>query len=1292
MSPKNFLNCLIRDRHALRRLARTCAGDKSTAELQQQLSAREEQSKALVAQRRAAIPKIQFPTELPIIERLDEIRQAIADNQVIVLCGETGSGKSTQLPKICLSLGLGVYGRIGHTQPRRIAARSLASRVANELQQQVGQSVGYKVRFADHVAETTHIKLMTDGILLAEIQRDPYLNDYEVLIIDEAHERSLNIDFLLGYLHQLLPKRPDLKVIITSATIDPERFSNHFGQAPIIEVSGRTYPVEVRYMPPPEDEDTGGMDMQQGIVNAVDELSQLGRGDILIFFSGEREIREAAETLRKHKLAATEVLPLYARQSPAEQSKLFQPGNARRIVLATNVAETSLTVPGIRYVIDTGYARISRYSARSKIQRLPIEAISQASANQRKGRCGRVAAGVCIRLYSEEDFLLRSEFTEPEILRTNLASVILQMQALGFGDIEAFPFVEPPDNRMIKDGYRVLHELGAVDGVYRITKLGRKLARLPIDPRVGRMLLEAAHGGALRELLVIGAALSVQDPRERPMDKQQVADEAHAMFVDEQSDFLTLLKLWDFLQEKRGHLTRRKFDRLCREHFLAPIRIREWMDIQQQLKQQMHELKYRDNSKPASYEVIHMAILSGLLSHVGLRNTGKERGYLGARNSKFHIFPGSGQFKREPKWVVAAELVETTRLYARGVAQVQPEWIEKLSGHLLKHSYSEPHWQAKAGRVAAYEKATLYGLPIVTRRRVNYGPIDPATSHDIFLRFGLVEGEVRTRAPFWRHNQELIADLHAQEAKARRRDLLVDEEAIYQFYAQRVPQAIYSTAQLETWLRKQKNQKILHMLVQDVQKNTTGFGQAQFPDHLMLNGARLPLRYHFEPGSEQDGVTLRVPLPLLNQLSVGQVDWLVPGLIEEKVIAMLKGLPKQYRRQFVPVPDYAKRCLDIMGISEAPLHQTLAATLKQVSGVHIPEDVWHSNPLDPYLQMRVCVCSVDGKQTLACSRDLLQLQHDYADAVVNGPAITSTSHELEQQGLKDWTFAELPESVEIQANGMQLRAFPALVDEGDSVAIRCVDSQARAELLHRAGLRRLFMLRQAKTVRDLRKQNADIQSMRLHYAKVPALKNDKSAKQKIELEDQLLVLAFDQAFLAKGIDIRTPQAFEQCYDQGRAKLFETYQSILCLVKTALATYHAVRKQLGNMNHISLLSSVQDVQQHLDSLVYQGFLQSVPAAQLQQYERYLRTIELRLDKLKSGNQNRDQQAMHQLDEIWQRWQQRDQQARSKGQVDPRLQQVRWQLEELRISLFAQEVKTLYPVSVKRIDKLWRELGL
>ncbi|TVR66823.1 MAG: ATP-dependent RNA helicase HrpA, partial [Candidatus Competibacteraceae bacterium] len=870
----------------------------------EQLSAAVEAAAARLGERRAALPVPTFDDSLPINAHREAIAAAIRAHQVIVLCGETGSGKTTQLPKICLSLGLGVAGLIGHTQPRRIAARSVATRIAAELGATVGGQVGYKVRFSDRIGPDTVVKLMTDGILLAETQSDRQLDQYEVIILDEAHERSLNIDFLLGYLKRLLPRRPDLKLIITSATIDPERFSRHFAQAPIIEVSGRTYPVAMRYRPLlAADEDERDRDLQQAILDAVDEVWQEGPGDILIFLSGEREIRETAESLRKHHPPNTEVLPLYARLSAAEQNRVFQPRGRPRIVLATNVAETSLTVPGIRYVIDPGTARISRYSPRSKIQRLPVEKISQASANQRAGRCGRVMAGVCVRLYAEEDYQSRPPFTDPEILRTHLAAVILQMSALHLGRPEDFPFVDPPDSRQISDGFRLLFELQAVDEQRRITDLGRQLAKLPVDPRLGRMLLTAQREGCLREALLVVAALAIQDPRERPLDKQQAADEKHRRFRDEHSDFVALLKLWDYYHEQARQLSRNQLRNLCQADFLSFVRMREWHDLHQELLGRVTEMGMRLNEEPAPYANLHRALLTGLLGHLGLKQ--EENVYLGARGRNFYLFPGSGLFKKRPRWVMAAELVETTRLFARTVARIEPEWVEGLAGPLLKRSYTEPHWEKRSAQVAATERVTLYGLPIVASRRVNYGPLDPALAREIFIRQALVEGEFHCQAAFFRHNRQLLAELEEMEVRARR-DLTADEEALYQFYAERIPEGIYSGPTFETW-RKQAEREQPRLLFLDRAALLADAGPVadgeRFPDHLDLDGLQLPLSYRFTPGADDDGVTVTVPLAAVNQVDPKQLDWLVPGLRAERMAALLKSLPKALRRNFVPVPN-----------------------------------------------------------------------------------------------------------------------------------------------------------------------------------------------------------------------------------------------------------------------------------------------------------------------------------------------------------------------------------------------------
>ncbi|MEN8166589.1 MAG: ATP-dependent RNA helicase HrpA, partial [Pseudomonadota bacterium] len=1161
-----------------------------------------EASKQRFERRKQQLPAPAFPAELPISARVEEIKALISRHQVIVLCGETGSGKSTQLPKICLSLGRGVEGFIGHTQPRRIAARTLASRIASELGVEPGSSVGYKVRFSDRTRPDTHIKLMTDGILLAEIQQDPYLNQYDTLIIDEAHERSLNIDFLLGYLKKLLPRRPDLKLIITSATIDPDRFSKHFNEAPVIEVSGRTYPVELHYRPLEEEGSYERDDpMQQAIVDAVDELSRIDRGDILVFLSGEREIRETAETLRKHKLQLTEILPLYARLSPAEQGQVFKPHGKRRIVLATNVAETSLTVPGIRYVIDAGFARISRYSHRSKVQRLPVERISQASADQRKGRCGRLAAGICIRLYSQEDFDSRLPFTEPEIQRTNLASVILQMKLLGFGEIEAFPFVDPPDSRLIKDGYRVLEEIGAIGGDKRVTRLGKQLARLPVDPRIARMLLASAHAHCLREVMVIAAALSVPDPRDRPLEKQQQADEAHAQFKHEESDFLGYLQLWDQMEEQRRHLSKHKFRKHCRANFLSWTRMQEWHDIHTQLRMQMHDMGFKENAAEAGYEEIHRAVLSGLLSHIGFRS--KERDYLGARNSRFHIFPGSGLFKKQPKWVVAAELVETTKLYARTVAAIQPAWVEAVAGHLLNRSYSEPHWEKRRGQVAGYEKVSLFGLTLVARRKINFGPIDPPVAREIFIRSALVDGDFHTRAPFWRHNQELIEAVRDLEAKSRRRDILVDEERIYEFYEKRISQGIFNTPEFEKWLKKIAKQqpKLLYLEESDLlREEAERVSAEQFPDHLSIGGMQLPLEYHFDPGQQADGVALVVPQSVLNQVTEERLQWLVPGLLRERVIGLLRGLPKSLRRSFVPVPDYADACLKGLEASDRPLVQVLGERLKQMTGVHIPEDAWSEAGLPDHLRMQLRVVDEQGK-TLGISRRLAEVKQIAAKKGQSRPHQLATPG-MQRSGIKVWDFGELQQSVTVEQGGIRLVGFPALVDEGESVAIRLLDSEPLAQHNHKAGVRRLIMLKLNKEIRYLRRNLPNLARMRLQYAKVPEAPKGLRVEQRRGLEDELLFHIVDQTFLDGEPEIRDETVFQNSLERKSGQLMIVSNRVCAQFSDIMNRYQQVRKQLAETTQINWLASISDIQQQLDRLVYKGFLQQTPVEKLTELPR------------------------------------------------------------------------------------------
>ncbi|MES9812790.1 MAG: ATP-dependent RNA helicase HrpA [Candidatus Thiodiazotropha sp.] len=1293
--PLEIRHCMLRDRHRLYRQLRglrkreASGGDCAQGLMKLWQSIRSSQQ--CLMQRRENLPQVTYPEVLPISRRVDEIKALIQDHQVVVLCGETGSGKSTQLPKICLDLDLGLSGYIGHTQPRRVAARTLASRVASELGSTTGQAVGYKVRFNDRVGPHSYIKLMTDGILLAEIQQDPNLNQYDTLIIDEAHERSLNIDFLLGYLKQLCIRRSDLKLIITSATIDPQRFSEYFHNAPIVEVSGRTYPVEVRYRPPVEGGENERDDpLQQAIVDAVDELSLIDRGDILIFLSGEREIRETAETLRKHRLPATEVVPLYARLSIEDQNRVFKPHTSRRIVLATNVAETSLTVPGIRYVVDTGYARISRYSHRSKVQRLPVERIAQASADQRKGRCGRLAAGVCIRLFTEEDFQSRRPFTEAEIQRTNLASVILQMKLLGLGEISDFPFIDPSDHRLIKDGYRILEEIGAVAGDRRITRLGQQLARLPVDPRIGRMLLSAAHSHCMKEVMVIAAALSVQDPRERPVDKQQLADEAHARFRHEQSDFLSYLSLWEEAETQRKHLSKNKFHRWCKRHFLSWNRVQEWHDIHQQLRGQLHEMGLRENSAEAGYEEIHRALLSGLLSHIGLKSNSHD--YLGARNTRFFIHPGSALYKKQPKWVMAAELVETSKLYARTLAVIQPEWVEKAAGHLVKRSYSEPHWEKKRGQVAGYVKVALFGITLIPRRKINFSPIDPVVARDIFIRSALVDGDFHTRAPFWRHNQALIEAIHDQEAKSRRRDILVDEERIYSFYDQRIPEGISTAPGFEKWLRQQSKQqsKSLYMDESDLMMDgSQRISSEQFPDHLDINGMRLPLEYQFDPGSAQDGLTLIVPQDVLNQITEARLQWLVPGLLRERVISLIRGLPKSLRRSFVPVPEFADACLADLPGSDRPLIQVLGERLKQLSGVHVPEDAWTEEDIPVHLRMRVRVVD-QGGSTLEQGRDLAGMKRRHAGQTqarhrhLNSPG-------FERNGLKDWDFDRLPKQLGIEQGGITLQGYPALVDEGESVAIRLLDAESSALRSHKEGVRRLIMLKMPKEMRYLRKNLDQLDRMRLLYAKVPAVEKDREDGDRRDLEDELVSFIVDRTFLNQLPEIRDGKCFEERLSGRRGRLMQQANRSCQQLLEILELSHQTRKAISAVTQVNWMSSAMDMQHQLERLVYRGFLQQVPDERLSDYPRYLQGISKRVDKLTHAAA-RDRQRMHEMAELQQRWEQWDQQCRQRGRVDDRIEEIRWGLEELRISLFAQDLGTAYPVSVKRLLKRIKEMGL
>ncbi len=1208
-----------------------------------------------------------FPADLPITAHLDDIRAAIRTHQVLIVSGATGCGKSTQLPGICLASGLAQHGRIGHTQPRRIAAQRLAERIAAERHLKVGGQISYKVRFNDQVSKDTVIKLMTDGILLAEIQRDRMLREYSTLIIDEAHERSLNIDFLLGYLHQLLPQRPDLKLIITSATLEPERFAQHFGQAPIIRLTGRTHPVEIRYRPPDDQE------LMATLQSAVAELLPLD-GDILVFFAGERDIREAADYLRQPYGSELDILPLYARQRSADQARIFAPGTGRRrLVLATNVAETSLTVPGIRYVIDTGLARISRYSPRTKLQRLPIEPISQASAAQRAGRCGRVAPGVCIRLYSATDFANRSAFTEPEILRTNLAAIILRMQALQLGDIACFPFVQPPDQRAIRDGYRVLHELGAMTAQHQITRLGRKLARLPVDPRIGRMLLAAPRYRCLCEILIIAAALAIPDPRE-PTHTPDPTDG-----YDPHSDFVTLLNLWHTLQQARQQHSRRTFHTWCQTRHLAAHRVREWIALHQQLQHQMQAMRYRANTVPASADQIHQAILSGLLSQIGLREQGQTRSYQGARQQRFYLTPG----RTAPRWIMAAELVETRRVSARLTARIKPVWLEAQAGHLLQHTYAEPEWHAADGRVMTHETLHLYGLPIVTQRTIPYAPLDQCRARAIFIQHALLLGDAHWRAPFWQHNQAQIAAIRAQEAKIRRCDLLIDDSQHYDWYDTRVPADIADTRQLERWLRQSDHTTALHMRPHDLRTAVPAPDATDYPDHLQLNDTTLPLQYAFAPGEPHDGISVRIPVSLLPQLSQGQADWLVPGLIQAKLTALLKHLPKALRRECMPLSDTVRDCYARMQPETCPLHQTFATALWQVRQLRVPEDAWQTTALEPYLRLRICV--TDGTHEPAISRDLTDLQQRYAQAAQTTPI--PSPPQLQQRGLRDWTCDPLPEHVTIRQNGLTIRAYPALTDDGDSVAVHCLASSEQAAEQHRQGLIRLLMLRQSRLIRELRRDGPDTRTT-WQYAQLPATAD--MPAEPLPLTEQLIRQAITQAFLT-GKDptlIRDATQFATCHNQGKAQLHTTYQQLKTLVQDSLGLHDQIHQQLSQLQQASRGIIVTDVQEQLQQLLYPGFVQHTPVAQLMHYCRYLQAIIQRLTRLNTGGQVRDQQQMQTMADIWQRWQQRIRQQ----PADPRLAQIRWQLEELRVSLFAQQLGTPYPISVIRIEKTWNQLGL
>ncbi len=1295
---------LTSDARRLRALQREL--QRSTGEKKQKQQADLEsllaQSRAAVVARGGKLPRPEFQSDLPVNERRADIAKLIANHQVVIVCGETGSGKTTQLPKICLDLGIGSRGLIGHTQPRRLAARSVATRLAQELKTQVGAGVGVKIRFHDKSTAESWVKLMTDGILLAESQSDPYLNAYEAIIIDEAHERSLNIDFLLGYLKQLLPRRPDLKVIITSATIDAERFAEHFTvngkKAPIIEVSGRLYPVEVRYRPVEDiDKKDDERDLYDAIVDAADELARLGPGDILVFLPGEREIREAAEALRKHALArpglstahAPEILPLFSRLSAGDQDRIFKPsGGQRRIVLATNVAETSLTVPGIRYVIDTGLARIKRYSYRNKVEQLQVERISQAAARQRSGRCGRVAAGVCVRLYDEADFNARSPFTDPEILRSSLAGVILRMKSLRLMDVESFPFIESPPAKAISDGYALLQELGALDDDNKLTKVGEALAKLPLDPRIGRMLVAARDLGCLAEVLVIAAGLSTQDPRERPQERQQAADEKHKLFADEKSEFLSWVKLWQWFKSAVDHKKSNKsLVDTCHAHFLSYLRLREWREVHGQLHAMVTELGWKENEVPGTYDAIHMALLSGLLGNVGCKSD--ESGYyLGARGIRYLIHPSSPLQKKAGKWIMAAEITETTRLFGRCVARIESDWIEKVGAHLIKRQYFDPHWEKKAMQVAGWERTTLYGIVINPKRRIHYGPLAPAEGREIFLRQGLVGEEIdeafAKRWPFFQHNQKQIRDIEKIEHKQRRQDVLVDDELIFAFYDHLIPEDIHNGATFDHWRKtaELENPKLLFLAKDDLMRHSAaGVTTEAFPHHLKVGGVEYALTYHFEPGSPRDGVTLTLPLAQLNQIPVLRMEWLVPGLIKEKLVQLIKTVPQKIRAKLVPVPEFVEEFLSTVAGKDKKLNQGLIQPLidhileargLNARGWAVTPDAFRPDALPAHFSMNYKLIDEHGRQ-LDMNRSLVALRSEWGrEAKEEFADLHETPSEYTR--LSDWTFGELPELMEVPVGKQTVIGYPALIDDGETVSLKVFDSAEEAAEAHRKGLSRLFMLQFKEQVKYFDKNVPGITQMAMQYMTLGSSE---------ELKSQLVDLTFERACLTEPLPT-TPEAFKQRCAEAKARLGLIMQEVCRMVGTVLTEWQAVVKKLTAFKAHG--AAVADIEQQLKRLLGKRFIVDTPFERLQHYPRYLKAIVVRLDKLKA-NPARDAQLLADYASLWANYERRAVQLAKMGTVDPQIEQFRWLLEELRVGLFAQELRTPVPVSVKRLEKQW-----
>ena len=1256
-----------------------------------------EKSRAAVATRRANLPQPKFPDELPVNERRADIAALIAEHQVVIVCGETGSGKTTQLPKICLELGRGTRGLIGHTQPRRIAARSTAARIAQELESELGRHVGYKIRFTDRTSPQSYVKLMTDGILLAETQGDPWLGQYDTLIIDEAHERSLNIDFLLGYLKQLLPKRPDLKVIVTSATIDAERFAGHFSSngkaAPVIEVSGRLYPVETRYRPvqTEEAESDDERDLYDAIVDACDELNRIGPGDILVFLPGEREIREAAEALRKHSFsrggAATEILPLFARLSAEEQSRIFRPHQGRRIVLATNVAETSLTVPGIRYVVDTGLARVKRYSYRNKVEQLQVEKIAQASANQRAGRCGRVSAGICIRLYDEEDFKRRPPYADPEILRSSLAGVILRMKALRLGDVESFPFIEAPPSKAITDGYLLLQELGAVTEERALTPVGQELSKLPLDPRVARMIVAARDEGCLTEMLVIAAALTVQDPRERPQEKQGTADAAHKKFADEKSEFLSWLKLWHWYEaELDQKKSQRKLVQACHANFLSALRMREWHDIHSQLHSVATEHGWQENQIPANYDAIHRALLAGLLGNIGCKSEDSGH-YLGARGIKFLIHPGSALNKKAGKWIAAAEITETSKLFARCVARIEPEWLEKIGAHLIKRSTFDPHWEKKPMQAVAFERSTLYGIVVNPKKRVNYGPINPAEARELFIREGLVAGEVAEeyarRWAFYTHNHQLMLDIETLEHKSRRPDVLVDDELIVAFYDRLIPEDITNGADFDKWRKEAEREtpKLLYLQREDLMRHeAAGITTEAFPHRVKLGGIEFELSYHFEPGSPRDGVTITVPLAQLNQIPAGRCEWLVPGLLKEKVVALVKTLPQKLRSKLVPVPEFAADFVAATeptdkGLIAALIHYILQTRGLNARGWEITPDAFRPDTLPAHFSFNFKLVDEHGRQ-LGLSRNLSELRGEWGGQAKQE---FSELHETpaEYAGMTDWSFGELPELMEVEVGGQHVIGYPGLHDDGDSVSLCVFDSQEEAQEAHAVGLLRLFRLQFREQLKYFEKNLPNLTQMAMQYMTLGSQE---------DLRGQLLDLTLRRACLVEPWPVDAA-SFRQCCTDAKPRLGLLAQEICRLVGLVLSEWQALQKKLPAFKGHA--AAAQDIEKQLGRLIGKRFIAETPFERLQHFPRYLKAVSMRLDKLRA-NPARDAQLMAEYAPLWTNYERRAIVLAKQGVSNPQLEQYRWLLEELRVQLFAQELRTPAPVSVKRLQKMWESL--